>query len=202
MFADHEAFEKYHGYNPAFLRAVRERRRLQGKSPEVIAQEKAVKADRVAEAKAARATRRAAAAKAARARARAKAGKAPKAPRPPCPADIEVKEARAALADRVFEINRVTASLVFDPADALLTAAQIIQAVGDEFGVTVEAIKSERRTNLLVAVRRRAIVRVFLAKPKASLPMIGKWFDRDHTTIMWSLQRVGVTFGTASPIAA
>lgn len=102
------------------------------------------------------------------------------------------KQIRSDLAAKAASIHKVTAKLAVDPADISRTAPEIIALVGSEFGVTASAIRGECRARFLVAVRHRAIVRIYLAKPRASLPQIGKWFGRDHTTILHAVQKAGI----------
>ena len=102
------------------------------------------------------------------------------------------RQIRSALAFRATNIHRGTAMLEFNPADAHLTPQEIIRHVADEFGVTVSAICGKARGMFFIAVRHRAIARLYLAKPDASLSQIAKWFNRDHTTVLHAVQKAGV----------
>lgn len=114
---------------------------------------------------------------------------------PPIKAKVRISTARqirSALAFRAANVHRATSLLRFNADDAHLTPPEIIQHVADEFGVTVSAICGECRSTFFVAVRHRAMARIYLSKPHASLPAIGKWFNRDHTTILHAVQKAGV----------
>lgn len=66
---------------------------------------------------------------------------------------------------------------------------RITKAVGKRFGVTVDAIKSKRRTNAIAKPRQ---VAMFICKrlTGASLSEIGGFFDRDHTTVLYACEKV------------
>ena len=68
-------------------------------------------------------------------------------------------------------------------------AAGIIAETAQKHGVTVAIILSHDRTWLVRDARHEAIARVFDQFPHWSYPVIGKVFDRDHTTIMHALRR-------------
>ena len=64
---------------------------------------------------------------------------------------------------------------------------QVIRRVADAYEVSVDDLLSRRRDGVLVMARRAAIVAVYQAFPD-SLPMLGRLFDRDHTTILHHLR--------------
>ena len=75
-------------------------------------------------------------------------------------------------------------------------ARQIIAAVAKEHGVTVAEIVGHRRSTWIVAARWEAIKRVSL-ETGWSLPRIGRVFDRDHTSVLHALRRMGVDYRSA-----
>jgi chromosomal replication initiation ATPase DnaA len=102
------------------------------------------------------------------------------------------RQIRHELTAKAAAIHRGTGTINVDLADIERTPQEIIKAVADEFGVTASDIRGECRARFLVAVRFRAIARIYLAKPNASLPQIAKWFGRDHTSILHAVQKTGV----------
>jgi len=73
--------------------------------------------------------------------------------------------------------------------DRVVDMPQITKAVGKRFGVTVDAIKSKRRTSAIAKPRQ---VAMFLVKKLtgASLSEIGNYFARDHTTVLYACDKV------------
>lgn len=55
--------------------------------------------------------------------------------------------------------------------------------------VTIEQLRAHNRQVALTILRDKAIRLVRDARPDMSLPAIGRVFDRDHTTIIWSLKK-------------
>jgi len=102
------------------------------------------------------------------------------------------RQIRRELAARATAIHAATHGMKAAPADADRTAAEIIAAVASEFAVTASDIRGACKAVFLVAVRHRATVRVYLAKRDASLQEIGRWFGRDHTSILTALRKAGV----------
>lgn len=54
--------------------------------------------------------------------------------------------------------------------------------------VTINELKSPRREKRIVLARQEAIWRV-KKETAMSLPAIGRKFNRDHTTVIWSVRR-------------
>lgn len=65
----------------------------------------------------------------------------------------------------------------------------IIAEVALAHHVTVEDILGEGRSRALVKIRHQAIVEVAIRRPAFSLTQIGKFFRRDHTTILAVLKK-------------
>lgn len=65
---------------------------------------------------------------------------------------------------------------------------RIAREVAEEFGVTVDNLKSRKKTSLFVAARWEAYARI-RAVGRFSLPQIGAFFNRDHTTVLHGLRR-------------
>lgn len=65
----------------------------------------------------------------------------------------------------------------------------IIAEVALEHRVTVEDILGHGMSHPLIRARHQAIVEVAIRRPALSLKQIGKFFRRDHTTILHVLQK-------------
>lgn len=74
--------------------------------------------------------------------------------------------------------------------DHLLQARTIVQEVADEHRVPVNDIYSRERQAYIVAARRCAIRRI-RAETALKLTTIGDLFGRDHSTIIYHLNRNG-----------
>lgn len=70
-----------------------------------------------------------------------------------------------------------------------VTVDKILDKTSRHYGVTVEQLKSKKRTGE-VAMARHVAVYIIRQLTNMSLPAIGKVFQRDHTTIMNSLDAV------------
>lgn len=67
----------------------------------------------------------------------------------------------------------------------------IIEAVLKDYpGVTWTDIVSAKRTKHLIEPRHRCMTEVFTVRPDLSFPMIGKIFQRDHTTILSAVRKM------------
>lgn len=70
----------------------------------------------------------------------------------------------------------------------------IVERVAAEHRVRADEIFGPHRHDYIMRARHAAIVAVYLAKPKWSLPRLGSFFERDHTTILSALRRAGVYY--------
>lgn len=161
MFED-IAHREYRGYNPAFVKRVRAKRRQERK----LAEAEAMVARRVK--KGGRAIRDANLRRAKHER--------------------EVNKARASasltayVAERENLLKRLAA---IEPK----TAKDLAIRYAASHGFFWEEVISKSRTRGLAAVRHGAILAVKEAFPTYSTPMIGKIFQRDHTTIVHALKK-------------
>ena len=69
---------------------------------------------------------------------------------------------------------------------------QIIKQIAAEHNVSLDEILGPRRQPPLVAARHAAMAAVYLAKPHLSLPVLGRYFHRDHTSLLSALRKMGV----------
>jgi len=69
---------------------------------------------------------------------------------------------------------------------------QVIEAVCARHEIPYHEVMGRKRFAEIVAARHEAIVAVAEAFPWMSLPKLGRIFGRDHTSIMYALQKFGV----------
>ena len=69
------------------------------------------------------------------------------------------------------------------------TIEKILNEVSNKFKVSVEDLKSRKRTSNIASARHSAIY-IIKKLTNSSLPAIGKMFGRDHTTVMNSIDAV------------
>ncbi len=65
----------------------------------------------------------------------------------------------------------------------------IVACVAERFGVTVDQIMSDTRKQPIAAARQAAM-RAIWVKYGDSTPVIGRMFNRDHTTVMHALGKI------------
>ena len=63
----------------------------------------------------------------------------------------------------------------------------MVREVSHRHGVPVREIFSPIKTRLVVAARREAIYRLKFEKPTVSAAKLGRWFGRDHSTILHAI---------------
>lgn len=106
------------------------------------------------------------------------------------PAETEAQGAVTATVDPIVDAQ-VRATL----GDAAIerTPRRIIARIAEEYGLTYEAVVGAGRDGTLMAARDAALIAVREAHPKRGLKWLGRQFgDRDHTTILHALRRLGV----------
>jgi hypothetical protein len=62
-------------------------------------------------------------------------------------------------------------------------AVKIVAEVADDHAICPSEIASRRRFKPIVDARREAVYRVKAVKPLMSCIILGKWFNRDHTSV-------------------
>lgn len=106
--------------------------------------------------------------------------------------EMEIKRQIEARKRRI--IDRYMARLQITEKSSI---RRIITIVAEEYGLTYGDIIGHRRTRRYVQARFEAIAEVKRQKPHLTLPQLGKAFNRDHTSILHALQKMGVeTRGT------
>lgn len=78
---------------------------------------------------------------------------------------------------------------------------KIIEDVCAIHGVAYRELMSHDRRHKVVDARHEAIALIAKHNPDFSFPRIGKIFNRDHTTVMFALQRHGMTRKDGLPFA-
>lgn len=80
----------------------------------------------------------------------------------------------------------------YDDISALYGGNELLQFFAEnQYDLTL--VRSRSRRADVVAMRDAAIVHVWSRLPSISLPAMGRLFNRDHTSILYSLQKNGVT---------
>jgi len=69
------------------------------------------------------------------------------------------------------------------------TMRSITADVAKRHGLTVEDLRGPERRQAAVRARHEAMA-IIRAQGRFSLPQIGKFFNRDHTTVIHALRRV------------
>lgn len=65
----------------------------------------------------------------------------------------------------------------------------IAEAVAVDGGYTLACLRSPDRRRMIAAVRQKAMAAVY-ASGHFSLPQVGAFFNRDHTTVLYAVRRV------------
>ena len=86
------------------------------------------------------------------------------------------------------KVQRVLERLEAAPATPQLPMAKIAREVAYKYAVTVNDIRSERRAPYLVAARHEVFWRC-KTETENSYPAIGKFFRRDHTTVIAGVRK-------------
>ncbi|GGJ38390.1 chromosomal replication initiator protein DnaA [Deinococcus roseus] len=91
------------------------------------------------------------------------------------------------------EVNRSVAakalSEIFTPNTVQLDMNDILRAVANYYGVTPEALKGSGRAREIVIPRQMAMYMI-RELTTHSLPEIGQFFSRDHSTVLYSIQKL------------
>lgn len=69
------------------------------------------------------------------------------------------------------------------------TMAQILAEVAEQSNVSVADLKSPARFRCIAWPRQEAMWRM-VNEGRWSLPQIGRFFNRDHTTVIWAWRQV------------
>lgn len=84
-------------------------------------------------------------------------------------------------------MERTCLSLWHGKLPCQISMAEIIGEVCAEFGVSEAALKSTNKTRFLCGARWQFMSRAY-ATGKFSLPQIGRFINRDHTTVLYGIR--------------
>lgn len=76
-------------------------------------------------------------------------------------------------------------------------AKQIVIATAREHGMPLAWILGPRRNTCIVRARQEAMARVYDSCHGMSLPQIARLFNRDHTTVLHAVKKLGVWRGAS-----
>ena len=102
--------------------------------------------------------------------------------------EMTVNQARHFIADREHEAQIDVEGV---PDEPRIPAINIIKDVATKYGLTVDIIRGQSRSVPVVKVRHEAMAKVHMARPDLSLPALGRIFNRDHTSILFALRKMG-----------
>jgi len=74
-----------------------------------------------------------------------------------------------------------------------VSVKDIIRVIANKHGVSAGEILGPRRSRDIIAARFEAIALARKLRPELSLPQLGRQFNRDHTSILAALRRMGVS---------
>ena len=110
----------------------------------------------------------------------------------PEPAPVEVEAAPEPVDD--LALYREAFESAIPPENPYRVAKGIIKTVSDETRVSIEQIRSKLRPAPIAAARQECMYRI--ARDTAlSVSQIGRIFDRDHTTVIHALHKMGEIHG-------
>lgn len=110
-------------------------------------------------------------------------------PAPPKPPRVRYERSPPSIRPIVRDV------LMIATADFTATggAAAILRSVASRHGLTVNQLKSKRRTAALVAARHEAAAQLAASLPGWTLPRIAKFIGyADHTCVIHALRKMGV----------
>jgi len=103
----------------------------------------------------------------------------------------QIAEQRRERDRRMFE--KAAEKFPITMPDEQNTVRGIIARVAEEHGLTAADIVGPSHKQKLIVARHEAIYRVWIEKDPIGLAEIGRYFNRDHTTILSALRKKGVT---------
>lgn len=77
--------------------------------------------------------------------------------------------------------------------DRRWTMRGIAKMVCDKYDVSLEELRGPRRYKSLVAARHELMWRIKTELPHCSYPQIGRFLNRDHTTILYGVRKYEAT---------
>lgn len=108
--------------------------------------------------------------------------------------------AESLISQAVTKVSQIVGLAGMEPGENKQPVIDIIRVVATRHGVSVADIKGATRVFHIVAARQEAMVLVYKLRPDLSLPAIGRIFDRDHTTVLHAVRKLGAYRGNAAPL--
>lgn len=105
------------------------------------------------------------------------------------------EQAQAIIADAVTKAGRILGFAGMEGGEDKQPVVEIIRVVAVKHGISVQDIKSESRSRHMVEARHEAMALVYKLRPDLSLPAIGRIFNRDHTSVLNAVRKMGVYRG-------
>lgn len=103
----------------------------------------------------------------------------------------EVSQAKEAEKEMYARLKVAEATLISESQKEAVTA--IVDEVLQDFpGVTFAQVVAERGIGPLIAARRACLLAVYHRRPDLTWPRLARIFQRDHSTIIRTLQRLGI----------
>lgn len=108
--------------------------------------------------------------------------------------EITLMERAIALHDRHAELKRQMEERGLDPIASAVRMTEIAEAVAVKRGLTLEDLLGPSRRSKVCEVRQEAMWhmrerRWASGEHRWSLPQIGAYFGRDHSTVLWGIHR-------------
>lgn len=100
--------------------------------------------------------------------------------------ELQKQQREARRRHRLIPVERMFSEQAIKPD--VIPARQIIKTVAVKHGVSVEQILGHSRAWPIVQVRREAIQTVERMRPDMTATQIGRAFNRDHSTILYTLK--------------
>jgi chromosomal replication initiator protein len=113
--------------------------------------------------------------------------------------DTEIRQLKADLADRdarvIDQAHKLCQLMRIQSEEEEYTEVRSVKEIVDEVlrdypGVTMADIVSVRRTRDLIAPRHRCYYEVYRQRPDLSFPAMGRYFKRDHTSILSGVKKL------------
>ena len=82
------------------------------------------------------------------------------------------------------------------------SARAVVEAICRKYDITFGEMVGPRRSHHLVKARHEAMAAVWEARPDMSTIQIGKLFNRDHSSILYALGKLGKTLAYRDRLAA
>lgn len=113
--------------------------------------------------------------------------------------DAEIRQLKADLADRdarvIDQAHKLCQLMRIQSEEEEYTEVRSVKEIVDEVlqdypGVTMADIVSVRRTRDLIIPRHRCYYEVYRQRPDLSFPAMGRYFKRDHTSILSGVKKL------------